>query len=82
MRFGLHGLPNSGSPKCIQVGEGGEWGNEVRADLCSERRIKLPFRGTGAHPWILERRGGIARGIKNRLVAGGRFSGNQISAEV
>ena len=32
---------------------GGRWGNEVWADLCSERRIKLQFQEVGAHPWIL-----------------------------
>ena len=57
-------------------------GNEVRADPCSDRRITLQFQGAGAHLWVLERRNGHARRIYNRLVAGGRLSGNRNPAEV
>ena len=40
------------------------------------------FKGFGAHPWILDRRNGLARGIHTRLKAGDRFFGGQIRAEV
>ena len=62
--------------------EGGEWQNEVRADYCSERRIKLLFQGVGAHPWLLERRYGLARGIYKRLAEDDRLSSEKISGEV
>ena len=52
-----------GAPKSLHLGEGGEWKNDLWRDLCVERRIKLVFQGAGAHPWILERRNGLARGI-------------------
>ena len=42
----------------------------------------MQFQGLGAHPWILQRRNGLARGIYYRLVTDARFSGGQISAEV
>ena len=62
--------------------EGGEkWENEARADLLSEWRIKLELLGVGAHPWLLGRRNGLARGIYDRLVANDRVSGKQILAE-
>ena len=54
----------------------------MRADLCPERRIKLQSQGVGAHPWIFERRNGLARGGYNRSVADDRVPGEQISAEV
>ena len=62
-------------PKAIQMDEGGEWKNEAWADFCADRRIKLFFQCVGAHPWILERRNGLARGIYNRMMADDRFSG-------
>ena len=65
----------------IQMDDGGEWGSGARADLRSERGIKLQFAGVGAHPWVLERQNGLARGVYNRLVAGDRPSGKQFSAE-
>ena len=71
-----------GQPKGIQLDEGGEWKNEIWLDLCSDRRVKLQFQGVGAHPWMLERRNGLARGIYNRIREGGRFSGRQILSEV
>ena len=61
--------------------EGGEWRHEVWTELRSERRIKLLLQGVGAHPWILERRNGLARGIYNRLEEDDRFPGGQILAE-
>ena len=60
--------------------EGGEWQNELWAGLCSERRIKLLFRGVSAHHWILERRNGPAHGIYNRLKEDDRFPVRQILA--
>ena len=47
-----------------------------------EPRIKLVIQGVGAHPWILERRNGLARGIYNRLKGGRQYTGPQILAEV
>ena len=61
---------------------GGEWENELWAELRSGRRIKLLFQGVGAHRWLLERRNGLARGIYNRLKEDNRFPGKQILAEV
>ena len=69
------------SPMSIQADEGGERKHEVRAELRSARRIKLLFQEVGAHPWILERRKGLARGIYNRLKEDDRFSGARISRE-
>ena len=39
-----------GPSKCIRMDEGGEWKNEVWADFCSGRQIKLLFQGVGARP--------------------------------
>ena len=36
--------------------------------------FKAPISGVSARPWILERRNGLARKIRNRLVADDRFS--------
>ena len=36
-------LPTFGRPKCIRMDEGGEWENEIWADFCAERRIKMQF---------------------------------------
>ena len=53
-----------GRPETIQMDEGGEWGNEVRADFRSVRSIKLQFPvGAGALPRLLGRRNCLARGI-------------------
>ena len=71
-----------GPPKSLQMDEGGEWENEVRADYCSERRIKLFFQGVGEHPCLWERRNGLARGIYNRLIEDDRFSSGEILGEV
>ena len=75
-------LGTFGPPKSIQMDEGGEWKNEVWMDYCSDRRIKLIFQGVGAHPWLLERRNGLARGIYNRLIEDDRFSSGRILSEV
>ena len=45
-------------------------------------RIKLQFRGVGAHPWVLGRRSDSARGILNRRVEDGRLTGQQMLSEV
>ena len=50
------------------MGECGGWKDEMWTDYCAERRIKLRFHGVGAHPWLLERRNGLARRIKIRLI--------------
>ena len=71
-----------GSPKCLHLDEGGEWKNDLWRDLCVERRIKLVFQGVGAHPWISERRNGLARGIYNRLKEDRHYTGPQILTEV
>ena len=70
-----------GQPKCIRTYDGGEWQNEVWADPCSERRVKLQIQGAGARSWILERRNGLARCIYYRPVADDRFPGNQGAPE-
>ena len=71
-----------GPPGRFRWTNGGEWKNEAWTDFCSDRRIKLFFQGVGAHPWTLERRNGLARGIYNRIMADGRYSGKQVLAEV
>ena len=71
-----------GPPLSIQMDKSGEWKNESWAELRSERRIKLLFQGVGAHPWVLERRNGLARGICTRLKEGDLLSGKQILAVV
>ena len=38
------------SPWSIRVDGGGEWRKDIWADLCAGLRIKLQFRGVGAHP--------------------------------
>ena len=70
-----------GEAQGIQTDEGGEWQNEVWPDFRSDPRIELQFQGVGAHTWILERRKGVARGVYDRSVADGHFSGEQIFAE-
>ena len=70
-----------GIPKSLHLGEGGERKNDLWRDLCVGRRIKLVLQGAGAHPWILERRDGLARGSYNRLKADRVFSGSQISTK-
>ena len=56
-------LGTFGPPKCLQMDERGDWKNEIWTDLRAELRIKLQFQGVGAHPWLLGRRNGLARGI-------------------
>ena len=59
----------------------GATGRRIWTYFCAERRIKLLSQGVGAHPWILERRNGLARGSFNRLSENDRYSGRQILAE-
>ena len=54
----------------------------MRAELRSDRRIKLFYQGVGVHPWILDRRNGLAQGTYNRLMEDDRPSGEQILREV
>ena len=71
----------SGRPQSIQMDEGDEWKHEVCTGSRPERRTTLQFQFVGAHPWMLSRRNGLARGIYNRSVADDRFSGKQVSAK-
>ena len=59
-----------GDPKCVQMGEGGEWENGVRTYPGSARRIRIQYQGVGARHWILDRRRGLARGF-SKLLRGG-----------
>ena len=70
-----------GAPKSLHLDEGGERKNDLWRDLCVGRRIRLISQGVGAHPWILERRNGLARGIYNRLNAARSYAGSQILTE-
>ena len=51
-------------------------------NLCAGRRIELQFQGASAHPWLLGRRYGLARGIYYRLAADGRSSSEQIPSAI
>ena len=62
--------------------EGGEWENDLWVDLRTDRYIELQYQGVGAHPWISERRDGLARGIHNRMHADGRYACGQLISEV
>ena len=44
--------------------------------------MDLRSKGESAHPRPLELRNGLARGICNRLAAGGEFSGDKIPSEI
>ena len=61
--------------------EGGVRKNEIRTELRTHRRIKYQFQGAGAHPWLLDRRSGPARGIYNRLLEDDRFPSRQMPSE-
>ena len=54
---------------------GGECEKEVWTGLRSEPNVRLQFQGKGAHPWMLERRNGLARDIYYRLHEGRSFVG-------
>ena len=82
MSFVQDGWGASGPPKCVPTDEGKKRKNEIRTDFRTERRIKLQFQGVGAHPWLLERRNGLAGGIYNRLIEDDRFSNTTFLAEV
>ena len=71
-----------GAPRIIQMGDGGGWENDLRVDSRADRHIKLQYQCVGAHPWISERRNGLARGIYNRMHADDRHAGRQWISEV
>ena len=71
-----------GKPRIVQMDEGGGWKNDLWVDSCADRYIRLQNQGVGAHPWILERRNELARGIYNRMHADGRYAGRQLISEV
>ena len=54
-----------GKPRIVQMDEEGGWKHDLWVDLCADRYIRLQNQGVGAHPWILERRNELARGIYN-----------------
>ena len=60
----------------------GEFGNELWAEFCAERSVRLHFQGKGAHTWLKERRSGLSQGIRDRLAAGGHFSSRAMLNEV
>ena len=53
-------------------------GKMISGEICVRCVV---FQGVGAHPWILERRNGLARGIYNRLKEGRYYTGPQILSE-
>ena len=67
-----------GKRRCFRMDSGGEWMREVGAGLRSERNSRLQFQGKDAHPWMLGRRNGLARGIYNKLHEDGHFAGRVI----
>ena len=81
----LLGIPGkSGAPlrpekrRCVQIGAGGEWKNDVLPDFRADRKIQRQFPGKGALLWILERPTGLDREIVNRLHMGGRSTARAI----
>ena len=84
-KFGMYyaavGWASLAHPRASRL-MGGGWKDEIWADLRAERRLKLQFQGIGAHPWLLERRRCLARGIYNRLIENDRFPNRQILSEV
>ena len=66
-------IPVFGPPRTIQADAGGTWKNETWADFCTERNIRPRFQGQGGHPWLFERRNGLALGIYDRPAADDRF---------
>ena len=71
-----------GPPKCLHLDEGVN-GKMISGETCVWNVALNWFsRGEGAHPWILERRNGLARGIYNRLKEDRHYTGPRILAEV
>ena len=64
----------SGRPKTVQMDSDEGKENETLADFWTGRNVRLQFQGKDAHPWLLPRRIGLARGIYGRLAGYGRFS--------
>ena len=38
-----------GGPGCVQLGEGSDWANEIRAAFSTDRQEKVQLQGVGAH---------------------------------
>ena len=66
----------------MQMGEEGEWKNDLWVGLQTDRYIRLQRQGAGAHPGISEQGNALARGIYNRINADGRYAGRQLITEV
>ena len=65
-----------GKLRCLRTGIGGGWHSKYG------RNIRPQFQGKRAHPQMLARRNGLARGIYNRLREDDRFAGRAIANEV
>ena len=76
MPFAILGFGSSPQRELMEAG--GEWKNDVLAELRSERRVRLLSRVVGAHPGILERRSDPAPRTYNRPFGDGRFPGKRI----
>ena len=62
--------------------EGGERKDVIGTDSRTDRRINLQHQGIASHPWLLDRRNGLARGTDSRLNGDGRSSSRQILSDV
>ena len=72
----------SGKVRRLQVDNGGERDTELRTDVCPEMEMRLQFQGEGAHPWLLGRCNGLARGIYSRPDEDCRVADSAILGEV
>ena len=68
-----------GTAKCLHLDKGGVWNNDLWRDLCVERCMKSALQGVGAHPWIVERRNGLARDFCSRQKEDRYYMGLQLS---
>ena len=66
-----------GRPTCVQMNEGGGWGNDIWADFSARRRVKIDLPGVGARPRLLERSNGLSRGSFYCVADDDRFLSNQ-----
>ena len=71
-----------GKPCQIQVGAGGELKNDLRRNQCAENNIEISLAGLGAHPWVIERRHDLIRGIYARLPSDPARSGEMAICEI
>ena len=71
-----------GKAHCMHMDSGGKWEDEAWGYLRSERNARLQLLGTGAHPRMLRRRNGLARGTFDRLRGDGRLVDRAILNEV